>query len=79
MNMSGFGTMVDSVAAIKKVVYTDHKATLAQVRDACMANFQGYEDLRIQLQAAPSTATTTTSPTTLPPTCGSGSPSAPWV
>ena len=53
MNMSGFGTMVDSVAAIKKVVYTDHKATLAQVRDACMANFQGYEDLRIQLQAAP--------------------------
>ncbi|MGM9579170.1 MAG: pyruvate formate lyase family protein [Evtepia sp.] len=53
MNMCGFGTMVDSVAAIKKVVYTDHEATLSQVCDACMNNFQGYEDLRSKLQAAP--------------------------
>lgn len=53
MNMCGFGTMVDSVAAIKKVVYTDHEATLRQVGDACMNNFQGYEDLRSKLQAAP--------------------------
>ncbi len=53
MNMCGFGTMVDSVAAIKKVVYTDHEATLRDVCDACMNNFQGYEDLRGKLQAAP--------------------------
>lgn len=53
MNMCGFGTMVDSVAAVKKVVYTGHTATLPQVRDACLANFQGYEDLRSLLQSAP--------------------------
>ena len=53
MNMCGFGTMVDSVAAIKKVVYQDHAATLPQVRDACMENFRGYENLRVKLQAAP--------------------------
>ncbi len=53
MNMCGFGTMVDAVAAVKKVVYEDREATLAQVRDACMNNFAGYEDLRLKLQAAP--------------------------
>lgn len=53
MNMCGFGTMVDSVSAIKKVVYVDKEATLAQVREACMNNFKGYEALRVKLQAAP--------------------------
>lgn len=53
MNMCGFGTMVDSVAAIKKVVYEDKAATLAQVREACMHNFKGCEDLRVKLMAAP--------------------------
>ena len=53
MQMSGFATMVDSVAAIKKVVYDDKEATLPQVRDAIMANFVGYEDLREKLKAAP--------------------------
>lgn len=53
MNMCGFGTMVDSVSAIKKVVYTDKQATLQEVRDACMNNFKGYETLRAKLQAAP--------------------------
>lgn len=53
MNMCGFATMVDSVAAIKKVVYEDKEATLAQVRDACLANFAGYEELRAKLKAAP--------------------------
>lgn len=53
MNMVGFGTMVDSVSAIKKVVYDDKEATLSEVRDAIMANFEGYEDLQAKLKAAP--------------------------
>lgn len=53
MNMCGFGTMVDSVAAIKKVVFEDRAATLEAVCAACMQNFVGYEDLRTKLQAAP--------------------------
>ena len=53
MNMCGFGTMVDSVAAIKKVVFEDRAATLEEVCAACRQNFVGYEDLRTKLQAAP--------------------------
>lgn len=53
MNMCGFGTMVDSVAAVKKVVYEDKDATLSEMRDACLANFVGYEDLHAKLKAAP--------------------------
>lgn len=53
MNVCGFGTMVDSVAAIKKVVFEDRAATLEEVCAACMQNFVGYEDLRTKLQAAP--------------------------
>ena len=53
MNMCRFGTMVDSVAAIKKVVFEDRAATLEEVCAACMQNFVGYEDLRTKLQAAP--------------------------
>ena len=53
MNMCGFGTMVDSAAAIKKVVFEDRAATLEEVCAACMQNFVGYEDLRTKLQAAP--------------------------
>ena len=53
MNMCGVGTMVDSVAAIKKVVFEDRAATLEEVCAACMQNFVGYEDLRTKLQAAP--------------------------
>lgn len=53
MQMSGFATAVDSMVAIKKVVYDDHAATLRQVADAIEANFVGYEDLRAKLMAAP--------------------------
>ena len=45
--------MVDSVAAVKKVVYDDKKATLPQVRDACLANFVGHDDLLAKLKAVP--------------------------
>ena len=53
MNMCGFATMVDSVAAIKKVVYEDKDATLTEVRDACLANFVGHEALRAKLKSTP--------------------------
>ncbi len=53
MQIVGFGTMVDSVAAIKKVVYDDKEATLSEVRDALMANFAGYDALLAKLKAAP--------------------------
>ena len=46
---------VNSLAAIKKVVFDDKKYTLAEVRDACKANFEGMENtvLRKHLQNAP--------------------------
>lgn len=53
IQMVGFATMVDSVAAIKKVVFDKKEATLQEVRDACMNNFKGYEALRAKLMAAP--------------------------
>ena len=51
--MIGVATMVDSLAAIEKVVFEDKEATLAQLRDAVNANFEGYEELREKLLAAP--------------------------
>lgn len=53
MQMVGFATMADSVAAVKKVVFDDKEATLQEVCDACMNNFKGYEALRAKLLAAP--------------------------
>ena len=49
----GIGTVSDSLAAIEKVVFIDKKATLATLRDAMKANFEGYEELRQLLIAAP--------------------------
>ena len=53
IQMVGFATMVDSVAAVKKVVFDDQEATLQEVCDACMNNFKGYDVLRAKLIAAP--------------------------
>jgi len=39
----GFATIVDSLLAIKKLVYVDKKYTIAQIKDAIMNNFNGYE------------------------------------
>lgn len=49
----GIGTVCDSLAAIEKVVFVDKKATLAELRDAMNANFEGYDELRQLLIAAP--------------------------
>lgn len=43
----------NSMAAIKKVVYTDKYATLEEVIDACESNFEGCEELRQRLWNAP--------------------------
>lgn len=49
----GFATMVDSAAAIKKVVFEDKTATMDEVVRAIDANFEGYEPLRQRLLNAP--------------------------
>ena len=51
--LMGVGTVCDSLAAVEKVVFTDGAATLEELRDALAANFEGYEDLRKKLLAAP--------------------------
>jgi len=43
---SGLATYVDSMAAIKKLVFEDKKYTLRQMKDALKADFVGYETLR---------------------------------
>ena len=49
----GIGTVADSLAAVEKVVFVDGDATLAELRDAMNANFEGYGELRELLLAAP--------------------------
>ncbi len=44
---------VNSLAAIRNVVYERESAALTEVRDACAADFAGSEPLRQQLLAAP--------------------------
>lgn len=50
----GFGTVIDSLAAIKKVVFEDKAITLAQLKEALEHNFEGYEAIRQLLLNAPS-------------------------
>ena len=49
----GIATMADSLAAIEQVVFQQKKTTLAALREALKANFDGYEALRADLLAAP--------------------------
>lgn len=49
----GYATVIDSLAAIKKVVFEERKATLNQVKEAMQHNFAGYELLRQRLVNAP--------------------------
>ncbi len=49
----GIGTMADSLAAIEKIVFKDKKATLIDIKNALNSNFDGYEELREALLAAP--------------------------
>ena len=53
MGATGVATVADSLAAIEKIVYNDKYCTLAELRDALNVNFEGYEELRAKLLAAP--------------------------
>jgi formate C-acetyltransferase len=45
-DMIGFGTVIDSLAALKKLVYEDKKLSMAEYMDALDCNFEGKEVLR---------------------------------
>ena len=45
--------MINSLAALRKIVYEDGAATLGEVREACEANWVGHEELQGKLQGAP--------------------------
>jgi formate C-acetyltransferase len=49
----GLGTLVDSLSAIKKLVFEEKKITMAEVIEACDCNFEGKEDVRQLLMTAP--------------------------
>jgi pyruvate-formate lyase len=49
----GYGTVVDSLAAIKKLVFEEKKLTLAEIIEALEVNFEGKEDIRAMLRNAP--------------------------
>lgn len=50
----GFGTVIDSLAAIKKLVFEEKKLTLKELKEALEHNFKGYEAVRQLLLNAPS-------------------------
>lgn len=49
----GYGTVVDSLAAIKKLVFEDKKLTMAELIEAVKHNFEGYEAIQAMLKNAP--------------------------
>ncbi len=49
----GYGTVVDSLAAIKKLVFEEKKVTMGELLEALRNNFEGREDLRALLRSAP--------------------------
>lgn len=49
----GFATVIDSLAAIKKLVFEEKKITLPQLKEALAHNFKGYEAVRQLLMNAP--------------------------
>ncbi|MEG2172392.1 MAG: pyruvate formate lyase family protein, partial [Desulfovibrionaceae bacterium] len=49
----GYGTVVDSLAAIKKLVFEDKKLTMNELITAMKANFAGYEPIREMMRNAP--------------------------
>jgi formate C-acetyltransferase len=50
---AGLGTYVDSMAAIKKLVYDDKKYTLADIKKALDNNWEGYEQIHRDCLDAP--------------------------
>jgi formate C-acetyltransferase len=50
---AGLATYVDSMATIKKLVYEDKKYTLAQIKEAMDANWEGFEQIHRDCLNAP--------------------------
>jgi formate C-acetyltransferase len=50
----GYGTVIDSLAAIKKLVFEDKRITMEKLIEAVENNFEGYEIIRQLLINAPS-------------------------
>ncbi len=50
---AGLATYVDSMAAIKKLVYEDKKYTLSQIKEATEQNWEGFEHIRRDCLNAP--------------------------
>jgi formate C-acetyltransferase len=49
----GYGTVTDSLAAVKRLVFEEKKLTMREILDALECNFEGKEDIRAILQSAP--------------------------
>jgi len=49
----GIATVSDSLAAVEQVVYGEKYCDITTLRDALIADFEGYEELRQKLLAAP--------------------------
>jgi formate C-acetyltransferase len=49
----GYGTVVDSLAAIKKQVFEDRTLTMTEVVEALQANFEGHAPVREMLRKTP--------------------------
>ncbi|KMT21811.1 (2S)-3-sulfopropanediol dehydratase [Clostridium cylindrosporum] len=50
----GYGTVIDSLSAVKKLVFEHKKITIDELLEATQNNFEGYEAIRQQLLSAPS-------------------------
>ncbi|MBR3881040.1 MAG: glycyl radical protein [Mailhella sp.] len=53
VDLIGFGTLVDSLTAVKKCVYDDKTVKMEDLLKALDADFEGYEVLRLRLSHAP--------------------------
>lgn len=51
--LMGYGTVVDSLVAIKKLVFEENKLTMPELVVAMKSNFEGYEAIREMLLNAP--------------------------
>ena len=49
----GIGTVIDSLAAVKHLVFDEKICTARELYDAIMANWEGYEELRTAAKKAP--------------------------
>ena len=49
----GYSTAIDSLSAVRKLVFDDKKLTMQELLDALECNFEGKEDVRKMLQSAP--------------------------